>query len=181
MLAIQERRKRVAAAYLRGLPQHVIAANEGVAQPQISNDLKIVREQWRASAVMDFNTRQAQELAKIDQIEATAWEAWERSCKDAETLHVRTESAGETAKTVQEKTVRGQAGDSRFLERIGWCVEQRCKILGLNAAQKHEHSGSLDLDERRTRLLAIIASLRERAAGDAGTRGVGSGFPGEQN
>jgi len=35
---------------------------------------------------------------------------------------------------VKEVTKRhsvGQAGDPRFLERIAWCIEQRCKIFGL--------------------------------------------------
>ena len=31
------------------------------------------------------------------------------------------------------KVSKGQAGDPRFLERVCWCVEQRCKILGLYA------------------------------------------------
>jgi hypothetical protein len=33
------------------------------------------------------------------------------------------------------------AGDPRFLAGIQWCIEQRCKILGLLAAVKNELTG----------------------------------------
>jgi len=33
------------------------------------------------------------------------------------------------------------AGDPRFLTGVQWCVEQRCKMLGLLAAVKNEHMG----------------------------------------
>jgi hypothetical protein len=137
-LLILQRRKRVAAAYLDGRPQWEIAEREGIAQQTVSDDLKAIRKEWRASALMDFDARQAQELAKIDNLETMAREAWERSCKDAETFRVKTETEGKDeqgrpiqGKTISEKTSRGQAGDPRFLERIGWCIDQRCKILGL--------------------------------------------------
>src|SRR5687768_9134407 len=131
-LLIVARRERVAAAYLRGRTQVEIAAAEGVDQKQISRDLAAVREEWKARQAAAFEERLGEELAKIDHLERVAQAAWERSCQDAVTHHVRTESAGtvdpktkkpNSAKTLQEKTVKGQAGDPRFLERVSWCVE----------------------------------------------------------
>ncbi len=85
-----------------------------------------------------MNTAKQRELAKIDGLEAAAWQAWEQSCDDAETLHSgvltgRTDKDGKALPDVQKswKTVQGQTGDARFLELVSSCIAQRCKILGL--------------------------------------------------
>jgi hypothetical protein len=31
------------------------------------------------------------------------------------------------------KSSKGQAGNPRFLERVSWCVSERCRLLGLYA------------------------------------------------
>jgi hypothetical protein len=135
---VLQRRKRVADLYLRGVPQHEIAAREGVDPAQITRDLAAIRKEWRAQAVEALATRKARELARIDTIEAEAWAGWERSQQPAETMHAATEK-GRTDRDGQPlpdrqktwKTVKAQAGDPRFLERVAWCVSQRCRLLGL--------------------------------------------------
>lgn len=182
-LAILERRKKVAELYIRGKTQYAIAAELGVKRSCVMDDLTAVRRMWQESAVMAMDQRKAEELARIDAIEEAAWGGWERSCRDSETLHAETTKGrvGRDGKPVPDlsrtaKTVKGQAGDPRFLERVGWCVERRCKILGLDAPQKSEHE--VTVDERRDRLLGILAALRERA-GNPGDRtpfaGIGDG------
>ena len=143
MLAIQERRKTVAEMYVRGATQWEIASKVGVNQGQISRDLAAIRQQWLESSLQDFDSRKAQELAKIDMIEATAWAAWDRSCQDAETttaslLKGRINKDGTPVPDLQKtaKILKGQAGDPRFLERMSWCIDKRCEILGLNAPKK---------------------------------------------
>lgn len=126
-LLILDRRRRVAEHYVRGVPQYKIAQMEGVHESQISRDLKHIRDKWLKSALMDFNERKARELAKIDDLELIARKAWHRSQEDAETTQTRDGASGVETTT----TVKGQSGDPRFLERIAWCIEQRCKIAGL--------------------------------------------------
>ena len=36
------------------------------------------------------------------------------------------------------KTAKGQAGDSRFLQGIQWCINKRSELLGLDAPEKHD-------------------------------------------
>jgi hypothetical protein len=169
--AIRERRRRVARLYIQQRTQYEIAALVGVNQGTVSRDLEVIRQEWQASAVMDLGTRKAQELARIDRIEAEAWAAWERSVQDAKMYHVETTSGmvdGDGRplpdRTRKRQTQKGQAGDPRFLERVGWCIEQRCRILGMNAPEKHEYSGSLTLEQRRDRLLAVLDHLRGRGS-----------------
>jgi hypothetical protein len=142
-MALLARRQRVADAYLRGLSQAKIAQAENVNQGQISRDLAFIREAWLASAVMAMDARKAQELAKIDRLEAIAWQAWEQSCKSAEIYHTgvdkgRVNKEGKPLPERQKswKTIKGQFGDARFLERVAWCINKRCELLGLDAPKK---------------------------------------------
>ena len=123
--------------YLRGMTSMPrIADALGVHKSQISRDFKIIKARWRDQYTADLNTAKQRELAKIDGLEAAAWQAWERSCQDAETLHSgvlkgRTDKDGKPLPDVQKsyKTVHGQSGDARFLELVHSCIAQRCKIL----------------------------------------------------
>jgi hypothetical protein len=82
---IDERRAKVAALYLAGKSQQAIAGVVGVSQMTVSKDLAHLRAQWRANAMRDFGAKQAEELAKLAHSEREAWEAWRRSCGEAET------------------------------------------------------------------------------------------------
>lgn len=143
-MELLNRRYRVARMYMEGRPQHEIAAVVGVTDGVVAADLGRIREEWRKLSLLGIQERTEQELAKLDHVEAVAWEAWGRSCKDGEVVTERTESARVSVKggkapqhilvptrTVQERTVRGSSGDPRFLDRIAWCVETRLKMLGL--------------------------------------------------
>jgi hypothetical protein len=171
-LAILQRRKRVAEYYLRGMQQWEIAEREGVSHDAIYRDLQALRQLWLDSGLRDFDALKAEQLARIDRIETVAWEAWERSCQDAQTRTERTYTEAGAQQTDTTLQTKRQAGDPRFLERVGWCVEQRLKIIGAYAAEKHEHS--LTVEQRRTRLAGILASLRQRS----GTGGDGGGVDG---
>jgi transcriptional regulator with XRE-family HTH domain len=150
-----DRRRQVAQLYSRGLSQVEIAERLGVSQPTVSNDLKVLRAEWLPSALTDFNQAKAQELAKIDNLEREAWTAWQRSCGPLEVRHQRTEETrplllkmgggkGKRGKRKQVKaeqdrlrlvkriidtTVKGQAGDMRFLRLVGHCITARLRIL----------------------------------------------------
>ena len=69
-----QRRERVARLYVSGKSQRAIAVIVGVSQPTVSNDLEEIRKQWLSDAKMNFAERQAKELAKIDAVEAEAWD-----------------------------------------------------------------------------------------------------------
>ncbi len=150
------RRIRVAKLWAMGYPHEAIAKRVGVSRPTITQDLLKLREDWRLSAVLDIDERKGQELAKIDTLEAEAWDAWRRSQKDfrkvarkhrlesgAETSQPLTGSEDSSAHTTDRKTettetTYAQVGDPRFLDRIHECIAQRCKIIGLYAPVRTE-------------------------------------------
>jgi predicted transcriptional regulator len=137
--------------YLQGLLQADIADQLGIDQSTVSRDLKALQSEWLASALVDFDEVKSQEMAKIDRLEREYWQAWVRSCEDAE----QTRSCEDAEQTTQEgtltnvdevkKTSKGHAGDPRFLKGVQWCIERRCKILGVDAPERHEISGGVQL------------------------------------
>jgi transposase len=88
-LAVLERRSEVAALYQHGLSQQEIAQRLDISAMTVRRDLEACRKQWRELQDQDMRDRQAEELAKIDYLERQAWQAWKRSRRDAETLHVK--------------------------------------------------------------------------------------------
>jgi hypothetical protein len=110
--ALMERRQEVARLYVVGRTQWDIAHHLGVSQATVSGDLDKIRKQWLDSTLRDFNTRVAEELAKLDAIEAAAWEGYARSC--------RSRRPGGAVR----------AGDPRFLTQAFQCVVTRLRIMG---------------------------------------------------
>jgi hypothetical protein len=129
-------RRKIADLYLQGWLQTDIAEELGMSQATISNDIKALQAEWVASAKVDFATARAQELAKIDRLEREYWHGWVRSCEDAE--QITQEGTSENVSKIK-RTRKGQAGDTRFLQGIQWCVERRCKILGVDAPVERKY------------------------------------------
>ena len=89
--------------YLGGYTQSAIALELGVSRQQIGCDIQKILGRWRDEMVKDIDEAKSRELRRVDRLEREYW-----------TLY-RTNNAPET------------------LARVQWCIEQRCKILGLNA------------------------------------------------
>jgi len=164
---VAARRREIGRHYLQGKTQAEIASLQEVSQPTISRDLRWLREQWLQSALIDINEAKARELAKIDALELTYWAAWERSCEDAETLQ---QVGGKEGPDKITKTSKDQAGDPRFLQGVQWCIERRCKILGVDAPEKKELSGKIEtktnvtgLDKGIAEAVALLEKARERS------------------
>lgn len=92
-------------------------------------------EQWKASKQEMIDNHKAIELERINRLETTYWEAWQRSLQSAKT---RTEKKtkgkagdGKLAVAEVENATRETSGDPRFLQGIQWCVDTRCKLLGI--------------------------------------------------
>lgn len=145
------RRARVSERYCQhGETLAAIARDENVSPQQIHKDLKWCREQWRTQAAAAIEEHRAQELARIDQVEVEAWQAWRRSIGIYITLTTKTTSvmtAGNDGGPVElpgiEETKKKEklAGDPRFLEIITDCVRQRREILGLDPPKQLTGAG----------------------------------------
>lgn len=94
----------------------------------------MVREEWQQRACMDFEQRLAEELAKIDEIEERCWDYLKQSEGQAVTRtgsRVECRPDGTPKRFTRYTEHNGRVADMRFMDRIAWCVEMRCKLLGL--------------------------------------------------
>ena len=142
-LVVLRRRQEVCALYVKGWTQSEIANRVGCSITTVCQDLQSLRRQWQESAAKDFAARQSEELARLDHLERVAWQAWERSCQQAEVKHKKKEYVRQPVKglpgghklvpvkVVDETTLRGQVGDPRFLDQVRSAIELRMKTLGL--------------------------------------------------
>lgn len=158
-------RTKVLDAYLTGRTQASIALEVCRSQVWVSKVLCGWREEWLAKSMRKIDDAVSEEMAKIDRIEQVAWDAWERSQKDAETRTTKTEASvpeedapkkmgrpktnGKAGikgrkmvpvvqKQYEEFVRRGQVGDPRFLDQVSWCIETRMKLLGKLQENKTE-------------------------------------------
>jgi transcriptional regulator with XRE-family HTH domain len=174
--------RETAALYLRGLTQAEVAHRLNVSRQQIGYDLKVLQKRWQESALADFDAKKAAELAKMDELERTYWEAWERSCQTREvTTQERTQGGeGQEGDGRLKAGVRKEQrdGNPEFLRGIERRIEMRCKIIGAFAAVKiapttpdGEEAWHASDNETNAVLLAAFARLGLAAgtAGDPGT------------
>lgn len=134
-----ERLVKVAQMYLRGRSQFDIAHELQVTQQTVSNDLKLIRQQWREAAVVDFSEMIERELQKIDHLEHTYWQQFEASKQDKERVTKTIAQDGTTPRVTElvQATETVVTGDTRFLEGVQWCIMRRAALLRLDAPQRN--------------------------------------------
>lgn len=145
----EKRQRDTARLYLQGFALGRIAEVTHVHVKTVQGDLRAVRKRWREDASRSIQKHVDEALARIDLVEAEAWIGWEASkqpevaqttdldFKPAQRPDQPDVSAG---KRVSRREVnRGM--DDAFLARIAWCIEQRCKLLGLYPSQRKDSGG----------------------------------------
>ena len=131
----------IARRYAKAEPQAAIAKDLGVTQQQISEDIKAILGRWRKVYLGAVNDKIASELAKINDLERTHWQA----CEDSKTVKEVTNTGKTTGKDGDrlkaELRKEDRDGNPAFLAGVMACIDRRIKLLGLDAPEKHEHAG----------------------------------------
>ena len=108
-----------------------MAVRVGLTRRTVQAELVAIRDDWKGRTQIDFESAIAQQLDRVDLVEKYAFEGWERSLtrKTVETKQAMRTVNGQ----VDRATLRAETGngDPAFLARMSWCIEQRCRILGL--------------------------------------------------
>jgi len=167
---LQDRRTEIAALYVKGYFQFEIAEALGITAAQVNRDLKSIQAEWAETRVEDLQLAKQKELAKLEQVEREAWQAWDRSQKDAVTekrtageIEATTSKDGKPGESIElpvtktETTRAGQVGDPRYLDQVQKVVERRCKLLGLDAPAKIQTTGEFQTLEQI--LADIVAAV----------------------
>ncbi len=122
--------------YLEGKWQYEIAAIVGISQEMVSYDLKAVQKQWRDIPQAELTELKAKELAKIDHLEMTYWQAWHDSKKPTESTK-QSKQLGSDSGTV-EKRSQTKNGNPAYLQGVERCISARVRILGLESDRTSE-------------------------------------------
>jgi hypothetical protein len=124
-------RSKLAGLYLHGVSTTEMAVRVGLTRRTVQAELVAIRDDWKGRTQIDFESAIAQQLDRVDLVEKYAFEGWERSLtrKTVETKQAMRTVNGQ----VDRATLRAETGngDPAFLARMSWCIEQRCRILGL--------------------------------------------------
>src|SRR5262249_38734091 len=116
---------------------------------------KAMREQWRSSAVRDFDELKSKELDRIDLLERQYWEAWNANAAAAGRSGVDDDEADPEqgdADTDADMDADGTVGipspkAAVFLAGGHKCIERRCKPLGLDSPTKIAPTNPTGTDE----------------------------------
>ena len=132
--SLLRRRARVAQFALAYVPQAAIALELGVSPATISNDMKVIRQEWLEDAKTDIQTALVKELGSLDRLESRLWTQF--GSGDRITNDERTRTAIAILKT-KERRARLLGFDQPDLlevtisdERLVYEVEQLREKLG---------------------------------------------------
>ena len=107
-----------------------------ISHVTVAADIKFLLKQWRDDRIHDITNQKLIELTKIDKLEQTYWEAWEKSVENHKKVisknKGKTTSATPEFSEITNMEIR-EFGEPRYLQGIERCIDKRCKLLGLDA------------------------------------------------
>lgn len=152
-LALEARNTSLIRDLLNGSSHKQLAEAYGISPSTVRDVIRNTRELWKDWRVKDFDTQLLNELERINWIEDQAREAWEKSkeplitqtrrtdgtyMKDSEGDYVLDENGKRRLNVLYDEIKKqDRHPDPRYLDKISWCVEQRLRIIGAYAPEKH--------------------------------------------
>jgi DNA-binding CsgD family transcriptional regulator len=145
-MKLEARNTQIIIDLLGGKSHKQLAEDNGISPSTVRDIVRDTREQWKEWRVSHFDIMLLNELERINRIEDEAWDAYEKSKKPMTTTTRRTdgtrtmdEETGKEKLTIIYEEVKSQTRhpDPRYMNIIQWCVEQRLKIIGGYAPEKH--------------------------------------------
>lgn len=152
----KERDKQIIAEwYLKGYSCRAIALKLSekvgienyLSYRTVSSEIKKLLKEWQTDRIDDINHQKTLELEKLNKLERTYWDAWEKSIEDYERKtkkikgKVGTGSDGNPLRPSEQELYTTEIvsfGNPSYLSGVERCIERRCKILGIDAPQKHD-------------------------------------------
>ncbi len=161
-IEIANRREKVVALYLMGLPQYEIASRLGFPEGEsgnagrlmVSGDIQAYHEKLKTDGIMDLGEFKARQLAKLHQLQAESFEAYQRSIKGTTTVKdyellgklkpdgdsprkrgrpkkVKENTDLDVLKKEHEETIESGVGDVAFLQFARQCIKDENELMGI--------------------------------------------------
>lgn len=152
------RQDRVARLFVEGASAAHVASTLDLPIVTVQRTIRHIRKLWQEILDQNFIETKLLELAKINRLEAEAWEAWKRSTEPQKT----TKAILDGEKHRAESITKTQTGDTKYLEKIIWCIENRSEILSGLQAGSAESADALSDDQLRKRIAALLTVVGDR-------------------
>lgn len=136
--AAAERRVAIAKLYRDGLTYREIAARTGISTRIISIEINEMLREWRESYSETIEVYALRELSIINDVQAKAYEEFERSKRSSEIIKEEEDADSGKRKAKTTTKAKGHAGGYAYLNIILECVEKRMRLLGINTAERFE-------------------------------------------
>src|SRR5690606_26388391 len=148
-------KQTIAEMYLKGYSCRAIAFHlcnsvnddKYLSFKSVSNEINKLLKEWHDDRIEDIHKQKTIELEKLNKLERTYWMAWEKSIEDYEKKAkkvkglIGTDKDGVPLKPSEQElqsTNMISFGNPSYLAGIERCIDRRCKILGIDAPQKHD-------------------------------------------
>lgn len=139
---------RVATLYRRGHSIAQIADIEGVCYQQARLDVQHIRKRFTRSLIKDYDSMVQEKIMHIREVMREAWEQWDRSKLDEETVITENLSSEFGSRSKEGLQRKGKSGDVGYLNLILRCIESERTLLGLDKPKKVDIKGNiLDWDK----------------------------------
>lgn len=170
----------IATQYLKGagaydIHRHCLGVGHSLSVKSVYNYLNSLKKEWFENRMTAVDEWVSKELAKIDNLEREAWEAWENSKKEKQKSFNKTIYDGEPKegqkpkiKTNEaSKTIEASDGNSEFLKVVQWCIDKRLEIIGfgkLNVNIQQNTINNIDnrVSQKFSGNVTIVRDVRER-------------------
>jgi transcriptional regulator with XRE-family HTH domain len=163
---------KISSLYLQGISRPGIAQRLGCTLPFIDNAITVMRRRWAMVSMGNIDAKIQEEIAKLNNLEAEHWSAWERSKANELPLEER-------QRLLRQYGIRVSAvGDAAFLNGILTCIDRRIKLQGLDAPIRVDitakirmmaEAAGLDPDEAVEEAKKVIAEARAALSAPVGT------------
>ena len=149
------RQIRVAGMLARNMRNFEIAKKLGVARCTVTQDVKAIRAGYREVCAATYEEHLEREFAKTEIIERELWKGWNRSRRDAVTIETTITEDSKGGGRTKKTSIKGQAGNPAFLSHVLDCIALRCRMLGIEKAEKEQ------TQKERREVLEVVIRDRE--------------------
>lgn len=171
----------VATKYLKGfgaydIQRHCLSLGHTLSVKSVYNYINSLKKEWFENRMTAVDEVIAQQLAKIDNVEREAWDAWENSKKEKQKAFNKTIFDGAEPKPGQKpkiksneasKTIEASEGNAEFLKVVQWCIDKRLEIIGFGKLNINIQNNSVTNVENRishkfSGNVTIVRDVREK-------------------
>lgn len=129
-----------------GLTQTEIAERLGISQPQVSYNLKQIRERYFDAMIEDRAVLIAEKREQLRDLYKEAFLAWEKSQKQKRKLTTKEGQRGEQLFQEEIEEVTDTPGDPQWIALLADLVKQEREMLGLDQPKQIQQTGSMTIN-----------------------------------